>query len=74
MARTREILENGASLEVRTNEANHLIGAGLIYWCPECNAYHIPHDHTWADVEDALMEFHATHDGSVEYGEIVDGK
>jgi uncharacterized protein YlaI len=45
------ISENGETREVRTVEADRLVNKGILYFCEECNQYHISGRYSWADVD-----------------------
>ena len=48
------ILDNGTEIEVTTTERDRLLEADIIYWCSDCQCYHVSDDRGIEGVEDFL--------------------
>ena len=50
--KTKTIIENGEQLDVTREELKRV--RRLVYWCPECKAYHLFDGKTFEDIEEIL--------------------
>lgn len=48
------IIEGGQEQHVDFEQGQALERQGLVYWCEECECYHIDDPHTWEDIDKFL--------------------
>lgn len=44
----------GAALELSQEDADRLEGLDMIFWCPDCNQWHVTDEYEWMDIYEAL--------------------
>ena len=50
------ILDNGTQLAVTNKEIEQLIILNKIYYCSDCDCFHIDNDSNWGEVNDIINQ------------------